>query len=279
MNGEEFDINYFTEMMTHFGEKIIAVIPSVIAALITLILGLWLANFLSKRLRLFLEKKEIEPTIRGFTHSIVSAVLKILVFVIVITELGVETTSLAALIGAAGLAVGLSLQGSLSNFAGGVLILLLKPFKVGNFIEAQGVSGTVKEISVFYTILITPNNQRIVIPNGQLSNNKVTNFSSEDTRRNNMILGISYDSNIDVARKTLLNIVENHEHVLKDPAPVVFVNELADSSVDLSLRFWTAKENFWPTHFHVMEQAKLQLEAAGCTIPFPQRDVHLFKTE
>ncbi len=276
---EELNINYLTETITHFGEKIIALVPSVVAAIITLILGLWLANFLSKRLRYVLEKRNVEPTIRGFLHSIVSAILKVLVFVIVITELGVETTSLAALIGAAGLAVGLSLQGSLSNFAGGVLILLLKPFKVGDFIDAQGVSGTVREISVFYTILTTPNNQRIVIPNGQLSNNKVTNFSSEETRRNNMILGISYDSNIDVARKTLLSIVENHENVLKEPAPVVFVNELADSSVDLSLRFWTKNEHFWPTHFHVMEQAKLQLEAAGCSIPFPQRDVHIYKTE
>lgn len=276
---EELDVNYLTETITHFSEKIIELLPSLVAALVTLILGLWLANFLSKRLRYVLEKRNVEPTIRGFAHSIVSAILKILVFVIVITQLGVETTSLAALIGAAGLAVGLSLQGSLSNFAGGVLILLLKPFKVGDFIEGQGSSGTVKEISIFYTILITPNNQRIVIPNGQLSNNQITNFSSEDTRRNNMIIGISYNSNIGVARKTLLNIVENHEHILKEPAPVVFVNELADSSVDLSLRFWTKNENHWPTHFYVMEQSKLQLEAAGCSIPFPQRDVHLYKRE
>lgn len=276
---EELDVNYLTETITHFSEKIIELLPSLVAALVTLILGLWLANFLSKRLRYVLEKRNVEPTIRGFAHSIVSAILKILVFVIVITQLGVETTSLAALIGAAGLAVGLSLQGSLSNFAGGVLILLLKPFKVGDFIEGQGSSGTVKEISIFYTILITPNNQRIVIPNGQLSNNQITNFSSEDTRRNNMIIGISYNSNIGVARKTLLNIVENHEHILKEPAPVVFVNELADSSVDLSLRFWTKNENYWPTHFYVMEQSKLQLEAAGCSIPFPQRDVHLYKRE
>jgi len=276
---EELDVNYLTKTITHFGEKIIELLPSVVAALVTLIFGLWLANFLSKRLRYVLEKRNVEPTIRGFAHSIISAILKILVFVIVITELGVETTSLAALIGAAGLAVGLSLQGSLSNFAGGVLILLLKPFKVGDFIEGQGASGTVKEISIFYTILITPNNQRIVIPNGQLSNNQITNFSSEDTRRNNMIIGISYDSNIDVARKTLLKIVEEHENVLKEPAPEVFVNELADSSVNLSLRFWTKNENYWPTHFHVMEQSKLQLEAAGCSIPFPQRDVHVYKSE
>lgn len=274
---ENIDVNYLTETLEHFGRQIIEFLPGVVAAILTLVLGLWLANFLAKKFRVLLEKREVDPTIRGFASSIVSAILKVLVFVIVITELGVETTSLAALIGAAGLAVGLSLQGSLSNFAGGVLVLLLKPFKAGDFIEAQGVSGTVKEISIFYTYLTTPNNQNIVVPNGQLSNNVVTNYTRHDTRRNNMIIGISYDSNIDVARKTLLSIVENHENVLKDPAPVVFVNELADSSVDLSMRFWTKTENFWPTHFHVMEQAKIQLEAAGCSIPFPQRDVHLFK--
>ena len=273
------NINYLTETIEHFGRQIIAFLPGVVAAIITLIVGLWLANFLTKRIRYVLEKRNIEPTIRGFVSNLVSAILKVLVFVIVITELGVETTSLAALIGAAGLAIGLSLQGSLSNFAGGVLILLMKPFKVGDFIEAQGVSGTVQEISIFYTYLKTPNNQRIVIPNGQLSNNKVTNFSSEDTRRNNMIIGISYDSNIGVAKETLLKIVNEHENVLKEPAPIVYVNELADSSVDLSLRFWTKTGDFWPTHFYVMEQAKLQLEAAGCSIPFPQRDVHLYKTE
>ena len=274
---ENIDVNYLTETLEHFGRQIIEFLPGVVAAILTLVLGLWLANFLAKKFRVLLEKREVDLTIRGFASSIVSAILKVLVFVIVITELGVETTSLAALIGAAGLAVGLSLQGSLSNFAGGVLVLLLKPFKAGDFIEAQGVSGTVKEISIFYTYLTTPNNQNIVVPNGQLSNNVVTNYTRHDTRRNNMIIGISYDSNIDVARKTLLSIVENHEHVLKDPAPVVFVNDLADSSVDLSMRFWTKTENFWPTHFHVMEQAKIQLEAAGCSIPFPQRDVHLFK--
>lgn len=276
---EELNINYVTETIEHFGRQIIAFLPGVVAAIITLIVGLWLANFLSKRLKAVLEKRNVDPTIRGFIFNLVSAILKILVFVIVITELGVETTSLAALIGAAGLAIGLSLQGSLSNFAGGVLILLMKPFKVGDFVEAQGVSGTVKEISIFYTHLSTPNNQRIVIPNGQLSNNKVINYSYEDTRRNNMILGISYDSNIGVAKETLLKIVNEHENVLKEPAPVVFVNELADSSVDLSLRFWTKTSDYWPTHFYVMEQAKIQLEAAGCSIPFPQRDVHLYKTE
>lgn len=275
----ELNIDYLKEVVTHFGRQIIAFVPGVVAAIVTLIVGLWLANFLTKRVRVVLERRKVDATIRGFVINLVSAILKVLVFVIVITELGVETTSLAALIGAAGLAIGLSLQGSLSNFAGGVLILLMKPFRVDDFIEAQGASGTVKEISIFYTHLITINNQRIVIPNGQLSNNKVINFSSEDTRRNNMILGISYDSNIGVARETLLKIVNEHDKILAEPAPEVLVNELADSSVDLSLRFWTKTDDFWPTHFFVLEQAKLQLEQAGCTIPFPQRDVHLYKTE
>ncbi|MGM0635318.1 MAG: mechanosensitive ion channel family protein [Bacteroidota bacterium] len=258
-------------------EKIAAYLPSIVGAIIAVILGLWIIKFLTNKIRKMLTKREVEPAITGFTVNLLNIGLKILLFIIVITKLGVETTSFAALIASAGLAVGLALQGSLSNFAGGVLIILLKPFKVGDFIEGQGESGTVEEISLFYTHLITINNQRIVIPNGQLSNNKVINYSSEETRRQNMTIGISYDSDIEVARKTLLKIVEGQEKILKDPAPVVLVSELADSSVNLSLRYWTKTSEFWPIHFEVMEQAKIQLEAAGCSIPFPQHDVHLFK--
>jgi small conductance mechanosensitive channel len=170
----------------------------------------------------------------------------------------------------------LALQGSLSNFAGGVLIIILKPYRVGDFIEAQGESGTVTEISIFYTILTTPNNQRIVIPNGQLSNNKVTNYSYEPTRRNVMTVGISYDSDIKKSREVLLNIVNSDERTLKDPEPVVFVGGLGDNSVDLSLRFWAKQEDYWGLHFDTIEKLKTELEDAGVSFPFPQRDVHLY---
>jgi small conductance mechanosensitive channel len=223
-----------------------------------------------------MEKREVDPGVRGFALSILGVVFKILLFIVIITKLGVETTSFAAILAAAGLAIGLALQGSLSNFAGGVLIIILKPYRVGDFIEAQGESGSVTEISIFYTILTTPNNQRIVIPNGQLSNNKVTNYSYEPTRRNVMTVGISYDSDIKKSREVLLKIVNSDERTLKDPAPVVFVGGLGDNSVDLSLRFWANQADYWGLHFDTIEKLKTELEDAGVSFPFPQRDVHLF---
>ncbi|MGO2103162.1 MAG: mechanosensitive ion channel family protein [Psychroflexus halocasei] len=257
-------------------EKIVAYLPNIIGAILAVIIGLWLIKFITKKVRRIMEKREIDPAIRGFTINILNVGLKILLFIIVITKLGVETTSFAAILAAAGLAVGLALQGSLSNFAGGVLIILLKPFRIGDWIEAQGVSGSVEEISLFYTHIITFNNQRAVIPNGELSNNKVINYSSEDRRKDAITVGISYDSDIKTARKVLMDIMERDERIDKDPAPQVFVAELADSSVNLSVRFWAKRDVFWGAHFDFMENSKIELEAAGVSLPFPQRDLNFF---
>lgn len=273
---EDISIDKIGELANTFLDKLISYLPSVIAALVILILGFWLIKLIIGRIRKVMEKREVDPDVRGFTLSILGVALKILLFIIVITKLGVETTSFAAILAAAGLAIGLALQGSLSNFAGGVLIIVLKPFRVGDFIEAQGESGTVSEITIFYTFLTTPNKQRIVIPNGQLSNNKVTNYSYEPTRRNNMTVGISYDSNIKTARKVLLEILAADERCLKDPAPVVFVAGLGDNSVDLSVRFWANQADYWGLHFDFIEKFKVELEANGVSFPFPQRDVHFF---
>ncbi|MBZ9778634.1 mechanosensitive ion channel [Psychroflexus sp. CAK8W] len=272
---EDISINGIGELVSVFLDKLISYLPSVIAALLILILGLWVIKLIVGRIRKVMEKREVDPGVRGFALSILGVVLKILLFIVIITKLGVETTSFAAILAAAGLAIGLALQGSLSNFAGGVLIIILKPFRVGDFIDAQGESGTVTEITIFYTFLTTPNNQRIVIPNGQLSNNKVTNYSYEPTRRNVMTVGISYDSDIKTARKVLLDILKADERVLKDPVPVVFVGGLGDNSVDLSVRFWAKREDYWGLHFETMEKLKIELEDAGVSFPFPQRDVHL----
>jgi len=269
-------MNGIGELVSVFLDKVISYLPSIIAALVILILGLWVIKLIVGRIRKVMEKREVDPGVRGFALSILGVVLKILLFIVIITKLGVETTSFAAILAAAGLAIGLALQGSLSNFAGGVLIIILKPYRVGDFIEAQGESGSVTEISIFYTILTTPNNQRIVIPNGQLSNNKVTNYSYEPTRRNVMTVGISYDSDIKKSREVLLNIVNSDERTLKDPAPVVFVGGLGDNSVDLSLRFWANQADYWGLHFDTIEKLKTELEDAGVSFPFPQRDVHLF---
>ena len=273
---EDISIDSIGGYASYFLDKVLSYLPSIIAALVILILGLWVIKLIIGRLRIVMEKREVDPGVRGFALSILSVVLKILLFIVIITKLGVETTSFAAILAAAGLAIGLALQGSLSNFAGGVLIIILKPYRVGDFIEAQGESGTVTEISIFYTILTTPNNQRIVIPNGQLSNNKVTNYSYEPTRRNVMTVGISYDSDIKKSREVLLNILNSDERVLKDPAPVVFVGGLGDNSVDLSVRFWTKQADYWDVHFETIEKLKIELEDAGISFPFPQRDVHLF---
>ncbi|MDN6310501.1 MAG: mechanosensitive ion channel family protein [Psychroflexus halocasei] len=265
--------NYVNLLM----QKIVAYLPNIIGAILAVIIGLWLIKFITKRVRKIMEKRNVDAAIRGFTINILNVGLKILLFIIVITKLGVETTSFAAILAAAGLAVGLALQGSLSNFAGGVLIILLKPFKIGDWIEAQGVSGSVDEISLFYTHIITFNNQRAVIPNGELSNNKVINYSSEDRRKDAITVGISYDSNIKTARNVLMDIMEKDERIDKDPAPQVFVAELADSSVNLSVRFWAKQDVFWGAHFDFMENSKTELEAAGISLPFPQRDVNLFQ--
>lgn len=260
-------------------DTLINYLPNVVGALVILILGWWVIKLITGRIRKVMEKREVDPGVRGFTINILGIVLKILLFIFVISKLGVETTSFAAIIAAAGLATGLALQGSLSNFAGGVLIILLKPFKVGDFIDAQGESGTVTEISIFYTYLTSFKNQRIVIPNGQLSNNKVTNYSYEPTRRDVVTVGISYDSDIKKAREVLLDILTNDERTLKDPAPVVLFAGLGDNSVDLSVRFWAKSEDFWGLHFDFMEKMKVDLEAAGVSFPFPQRDVHLFNMD
>ena len=190
-------------------------------------------------------------------------------------QLGVQSSSLLAILGAAGLAIGLALQGSLSNFAGGVLILAFKPFRIGDFIEAQGTGGTVSEISIFTTKLVTPFNQVAIIPNAKISNDVIKNFNTNSTRKEMMTIGISYDSNIKEAKDILLNLVNEQETILQDPAPQVVVANLGDSSVDLSLRYWTKNEDFWNVKFYNLEEAKARLEAAGISIPFPQRDVHI----
>lgn len=222
----------------------------------------------------FFQKADYDESLESFLQSFISIGLKIMLFVLVITQLGVQSSSLVAIIGAAGLAIGLALQGSLANFAGGVLILVFKPFKVGDFISAQGVDGTVKEITIFTTKLSTFGNQIAIVPNGQLSNNNIINYNAQDTRRDKIAVGIGYDSDIKLAKDILLKICTENENILKDPAPEVYVAELADSSVNLSLRFWAKNDVFWAAHFHVMEEIKTRFDAAGIEIPFPQRVFH-----
>lgn len=262
-------------------EKVIDFLPNLIAAILMIFIGLWLIKLINRLISKFFQKKEYDVTLEKFIADLISWSLKIILFVLVITQLGVATTSLVALIGAAGLAIGLSLQGSLANFAGGVLILLLKPFQVGDWISAQGVEGTVKEISIFNTRMTTFGNQLAIIPNGKLSNDNIINYSVEGIRRESLTWGISYDCNIKLAKEILLKLVNEQENVLHDPhpEPMVVVGELADSSVNLSLRYWATNEDFWALRWLILEEGKKRLEAQDIVIPFPQRDVHFYKEE
>ena len=264
-----------------YGQKLIDFLPNVIGAVLMLFIGLWLIKILNGFIKRFFDKKEYDPTLENFIASLINWGLKIVLFVLVITQLGVESASLVAIIGAAGLAVGLALQGSLANFAGGVLILLIKPFRVGDFISAQGVDGTVKEISIFNTKLTTFGNQLAIIPNGKLSNDNIINYTEEGIRRENLTFGIGYDDNIKQAKEILLNLVSEQETVLtlEDKMPMVAVAELGDSSVNLTVRYWSKNEDFGNLRWFILEEGKMRLEAAGISIPFPQRDVHHFNLE
>ncbi|NNF18665.1 MAG: mechanosensitive ion channel [Flavobacteriaceae bacterium] len=253
------------------------VLPDVLMAIILLVVGLWVVKMINRLVGKFFDKKDYDPALGSFLQSFIKIALKVILFVLVISQLGVQSSSLVAIIGAAGLAVGLALQGSLSNFAGGVLILIFKPFKVGDWIAAQGAEGTVKEINIFYTKLNTFGNQLAIIPNGQLSNDNVVNYSAEPIRRDKVTAGIGYGSDIKKAREILLQICKDQGNILQDPAPMVVVGELADSSVNLSLRYWAKLEDFWDAHWFVMEEMKYRFDEAGIEIPFPQRDVHMIK--
>ncbi|PTU79979.1 mechanosensitive ion channel protein MscS [Pseudomonas indoloxydans] len=247
-------------------------------AVITLLIGWWLISRLTSSIGRMLAARKVDRALSSFIGSLVSIVLRILLLISVASMIGVETTSFIAMIGAAGLAIGLALQGSLANFAGGVLIMLFRPFRAGDWIEAQGVSGSVDSIQIFHTTLKTGDNKVVIVPNGSLSNGHITNYSREPRRRADINIGIDYSSDIKKAREVLLEIAQD-PRVHVEPAPVVFVTGLGDSAVNLSLRVWVATGDFWPVTFAFTEQAKERLTEAGIGIPFPQRVVHLAKAE
>jgi len=252
-------------------------LPNLLWAIFLLFAGIYIIRFINKMVRKFFLKKDYDLALETFLQSFINIALKIILFVLVITQLGVQTTSLVAVLASAGLAIGLALQGSLANFAGGVLILLFKPFRIGDFISAQGVDGTVREISIFTTKVSTFGNQIAVIPNGQLSNNTIVNYNALDTRRDKIDIGIGYGSNIKEAKEILLAICNERKSILKEPVPEVYVGALGDSSVDLTLRFWASNPDFWAAHFYVMEEIKYRFDTAGIEIPFPQRVITQMK--
>jgi small conductance mechanosensitive channel len=270
------DTSKFEGYLAQAGDLIVAYGAKVLLAIVFLLIGLAIIKRIVGGVGKAMSKKGVDQSLQPFLKSLIGALLKVMLFISVVSMLGVEMTSFVAVLGAAGLAVGLALQGSLANFAGGVLILLLKPFKVGDFIDSGSHSGTVREIQIFYTYLTTPTNQEIIIPNGQLSNNAVKNFSFHNTRRIDFTFGIGYDDNIDQAKDILMKLITDEANVMNDPAPMVFIENLNDSSVDFRVRAWSKNEHYWDIVNSMSEKVKKSFDGAGVSIPFPQRDIHVY---
>ena len=257
------------ELTTIYGLK-------VVAAIAVLIVGRWVAKWLTGFTEKLMNKRQVDPTIVSFVANMMYIALLVFVVLAALGQLGIQTTSFIAVIGAAGLAIGLALQGSLSNFAAGFLMIIFRPFKVGDYIEGAGVSGTVEKIQIFTTQLKTPDNKTIIIPNAKLSSDNIANYSVKGTRRVELVFGIGYGDDIDHARQVIESVIGQDDRVLEDPAPAVVVSELADSSVNFKVRVWTSADDYWGFYFDTTEKVKKQFDAEGISIPFPQRDVHVY---
>ncbi|VVO72899.1 mechanosensitive ion channel family protein [Pseudomonas fluorescens] len=246
----------------------------VLLAVITLGIGWWLINKVTQKLGGLLALRNADLALQGFISSLANIILKVLLIVSVASMIGVETTSFVAAIGAAGLAIGLALQGSLANFAGGVLILLFRPFRIGDWIEAQGVAGTVDSIQIFHTVLRTGDNKTVIMPNGNLSNGIITNTNRQPTRKVVFDVGVDYEADLQTARQVLLDLAKD-ERVMQDPAPQAVISTLGDSSITVSLRVWVKTADYWDVMFMLNEQSRDRLKAAGIDIPFPQRVIRV----
>jgi small conductance mechanosensitive channel len=269
-------IEHYAQML---GEMGLTYGIQLLLAVVVYLVGNFIIKRIVKLVEIALSKKKVEVTLHRFLLSILTTLLKAIQIIVFASMIGIETASLIAVLGAAGLAIGLALQGSLANFAGGVLILLFRPFKNGDAIKAQGYVGVVEEIQIFNTILKTFDNQRIIIPNGLLSNGCVTNINVNGTRRVDMVFGIGYDDDITQAKTLLRSLIEADSRVLKDQAIDIWVGEHGDSSVNLFVRPWTTAEDYWGVYFDMMENVKVEFDKAGISIPYPQQDVHMHQVE
>lgn len=248
---------------------------NLIGAVLIYFIGRWVARILTRYLQHWMSRGNLDQTLAKFTANIAYGLMMIVVIAAALDRMGVETTSLAAVIAAAGLAVGLALQGSLSNFASGFLIILFRPFKVGDYVEAGGTSGTVVEVMLLHTVLKTPNNVQVIVPNKKIGSDTITNYSVNPTRRIDLVVGCGYDDDLKAVKTFLEEVLKQEERVLAEPAPSVAVSELADSSVNLVVRPWVKREDYWSTKCDLVEKIKLGFDERGFSIPFPQQDVHL----
>lgn len=258
------------ELLTVFGLKIIA-------AIVIFIVGRWVAKFLRNLTRKLMIKGDVDATLVSFVGNLIYVALLAFVIIAALGQLGIQTTSFIAILGAAGLAVGLALQGSLANFAAGVLMIIFRPFKVGDFIEGAGVAGTVEEIQIFTTQLKTPDNKTIIIPNAKMTEGNITNYSNKGTRRVDLVFGIGYGDDIDRARNLIQDEISKDQRIHPEPAPQIVVAELAESSVNFAVRSWVNSADYWGVYFDLTENIKKRFDAEGITIPFPQRDIHVYE--
>jgi small conductance mechanosensitive channel len=258
------------ELVTIYGLK-------VIAAIVILIIGRWVAKGISKLIGRMMDKGKVDHTIQRFTVNMAYIALMAFVVLAALSQLGIQTTSFIAVLGAAGLAVGLALQGSLANFAAGFLMIIFRPFRVGDYIEGAGVAGTVEEIQIFTTTLVTPDNKTVIIPNASMTGGNIVNWTLKGTRRVDMIFGIGYGDDIDKAKQIMVDVMAADPRILKEPAPQVAMLELADSSVNFVVRPWVKSTDYWGVYMEITEKIKKAFDADGVSIPFPQRDVHVYQ--
>ncbi|WP_269617571.1 mechanosensitive ion channel family protein [Zhongshania sp. BJYM1] len=271
------DSKVVQELIEQYAPEAAAIGIRAASALAMILLGYWAAKFISGITRKAMEKRSIDATLTNFIVKLVFCIIFALAAIPALAHAGIQTASVIAALGAAGLAVGLALQGSLANFAAGVLLIAFRPCRVGDWVDAGGCSGTVESVSLFSTILLTGDYKRIVIPNSQVMSDAITNYSVMPRRRIDLVVGISYDADMRVAKEILKKLVEADERILKDPAPTIAVSELGDSSVNLVCRPWVATSDYWPTRWKLTEDIKNEFDAAGVGIPYPQMDVHFHK--
>jgi small conductance mechanosensitive channel len=249
----------------------------IIAAIIIFVVGRWIAKALKNVIKRMMAKGNVDEILVSFVGNLTYIALLAFVIIAALNQLGIQTTSFIAIIGAAGLAIGLALQGSLANFAAGVLMIIFRPFKVGDYIEGAGVAGAVEKVHIFTTQLKTPDNKTIIIPNAKIMGDNITNYSAKDTRRVDMVIGVGYGDDLKKVREILEDILAKDDRILKDPAPTIGVLELGDNSVNFAVRPWVKREDYWGAYFDVTETVKRRFDEEGISIPYPQRDVHLYE--
>ena len=271
--------NSITQIFSDLAGPLASIGTRILFAVLIIVIGRWVVKLLLKIINTALEKTSIEETVRIFVGNLLRTLFMVVVFIAAINQLGIETTSIIAMLGAAGLAIGLALQGSLANFAAGILIVTFRPYKVGDYIQAGSASGTVLDIQIFSTVLKTPDNKVIVIPNGTIMDGSITNYSEQPTRRVDIVASCGYEDDIDKVKQLLTDIINQDDRILDEPEPLVALSELADNSINFVVRPWVNSSDYFPVYYSLLEQIKKRFDKEGISIPYPQRDIHIYNHE